>query len=192
MMGRNFSPYVLLVILAAFLFGASPAQAHDTVIDISPEDGAQVDSAPAEVVLTFSGAPLDVSPQAILQKDGEIIETEPVTLDGFDVILPLPELDAGDYTVVYSIVSSDGHRIDGTTSFAVASGAEETQGSTPDETNIDSQAPTATATSDDQATDSSESDGADDGVVSGIRWAGILIVTLGIAVIISRSLRNRR
>ncbi|WP_164519922.1 copper resistance CopC family protein [Flaviflexus salsibiostraticola] len=201
MLGRNFSPVMLLVLVAGFLFGAAPAQAHDTLIAVSPEDGSQVNSSPAEVVLTFSGVPLDVSPQAILQRDGETIDTEPVTIDGFDVILPLPKLEGGDYTVIYSIVSSDGHRIDGTTSFSVAGGGGQSgsTGAAPDETGAP--APAETTAEDEPATDSDGTDtdstegeesGTDDGVVSGIRWAGILVVTLGIAVIISRSLRNRK
>ena len=191
---------MLLVLVAGFLFGAAPAQAHDTLIAVSPEDGSQVNSSPTEAVLTFSGVPLDVSPQALLQRDGETIDTEPVTIDGFDVILPLPKLEGGDYTVIYSIVSSDGHRIDGTTSFSVAGGGGQTgsTGAAPDETSDGATVPAEaesveTVMDDEPATDTDGPDsGTDDGVVSSIRWAGILVVTLGIAVIISRSLRNRK
>ena len=208
MLRRNSSPLFALVLLAGLLFGTAPVHAHDTLISVTPEDGSSVEVAPDQAVLTFSGIPLDVSPQAILQKDGETIETEPVSLDAYDLILPLPELEAGSYSIIFSIVSSDGHRIDGTTSFDVTIGA----AAEPDaEGTADEPAePDATATEDENTNDDpvSEEAASDDrgetdveepvaaesddaGAATWIRWAGIIIVLLGGIVIISRMRRSR-
>lgn len=191
MLRRNSSPLFVLALLAGLIFGTAPAQAHDTLVSVTPEDGGQVETAPAEAVLTFSGVPLDVSPQAVLQKDGETIETEPVSLDGYDLIVPLPKLEAGDYEIVYSVVSSDGHRIDGTTSFTVTQGVggEEPSEAAADEApDAPTEEATPTAVDDPVVAEDTESG---DGAVTWIRWAGIIIVVLGIIALVSRAMRRR-
>lgn len=211
MLRRNSSPLFALVLLAGLLFGAAPVHAHDSLISVTPEDGSSVEIAPDQAVLTFSGILLDVSPQAILQKDGETIETEPVSLDAYDLILPLPELEAGAYSIIFSIVSSDGHRIDGTTSFDVTVGAAaepDAEGTAdgPVSAELDATAAEDEITSDDPASEepapddvdetdveepaAAESDGGGD-AATWIRWAGVIIVLLGGIVIISRMRRSR-
>lgn len=198
MLRRNSSPLFALVLLAGLLFGTAPVHAHDSLISVTPEDGSSVEMAPDQAVLTFSGIPLDVSPQAILQKDGETIETEPVSLDAYDLILPLPELEAGAYSIIFSIVSSDGHRIDGTTSFDVTVGAASEPGAeeAPDEPAAAEPDASEEPTSDDvveadaEGPAAAESDDADS-AATWIRWAGIIIVLLGGIVIILRMRRNR-
>lgn len=211
MLRRNSSPLFALVLLAGLLFGTAPVHAHDSLISVTPEDGSSVEMAPDQAVLTFSGIPLDVSPQAILQKDGEMIETEPVSLDAYDVILPLPELEAGTYSIIFSIVSSDGHRIDGTTSFDVTIGAaaepdaegtaDEPASAEPDATAAEDEIASDGPVSEEPANDdrgetdveapaAAESDDAD-GAATWIRWAGVIIVLLGGIVIISRMRRSR-
>lgn len=190
MLRRNFSPLFLILALAGFFLGTAPVQAHDVLIGSTPEDGAELDQAPAEAVLTFSAAPLDVSPQAVLQRDGETIETEPVALSGNDVILPLPELEAGSYTIIYSVVSSDGHRIDGTTSFSVTIGAQTAEETTSEAATTEA-SPSEAETTAPAPAETVETSDSEDSAVGWIRWAGIIIVVLGGFVIVSRMLRNR-
>ncbi|WP_420113145.1 copper resistance CopC family protein, partial [Pseudactinotalea sp.] len=46
--------------LAALALLASPAHAHDQLVASSPTDGEHLDTAPAEVRLSFNGEPLEV------------------------------------------------------------------------------------------------------------------------------------
>jgi len=194
MLRRNSSPLFVIVLLAGLLFGTAPVHAHDTLVSVTPDNGGTVEEAPDQAILTFSGILIDVSPQAILQKDGETIETEPISLDGHDVIVPLPELEAGDYTIVYSVVSSDGHRIDGTTSFNVAVGtspdAEPDETSTTDEPTEPQAEETTAEPTDDATVDTAETADDSGSATTWIRWGGIIIVVLGVAVIIAR-IRSR-
>lgn len=204
MLRRNSPLLFLVTLLAGLLLATTPVQAHDTLVSVTPEDGAEVEVAPDQAVLTFSGEPVSVSPQAILQKDGEPVEIDPVTIDGYDLVVPLPELDAGSYTIIFSVVSSDGHRIDGTTAFDVTAGIAGGQSGS-DEASDESTAGEATVSpepegngdsgDDSAATDSSDaSDVAESesgGAATWIRWAGIVIVVLGGIAIISRIRRNR-
>ncbi|WP_043502314.1 copper resistance CopC family protein [Georgenia sp. SUBG003] len=114
----------VLALLAVVL--APPAHAHDVLTGSQPVDGAQLDAAPAEIVLTFNNELLDTA-QAVVVTDASgatVAEGEP-TIAGTDATFPLPALDAGAYTAAWSVVSSDGHRIDGELGFAVAGAAEE-------------------------------------------------------------------
>jgi copper resistance protein C len=114
----------VLTLLAVVL--APPAHAHDVLIGSEPADGAQLDAAPAEIVLTFNNELLD-SAQAVVVSDaaGATVAEGAPTVQGKDATFPLPALDAGEYTAAWSVVSSDGHRIDGELGFAVAGGAAE-------------------------------------------------------------------
>jgi methionine-rich copper-binding protein CopC len=124
---RRLALVPLLAVLALIsVVLAPPAHAHDVLISSEPADGAQLGSAPSEIVLTFNNELLD-SAQAVIVTDGSgatVAEGAP-TVQGKDATFPLPALGAGEYTAEWSVVSSDGHRIDGRLGFAVAGGAAE-------------------------------------------------------------------
>ncbi|MDO5723560.1 MAG: copper resistance protein CopC [Flaviflexus sp.] len=163
---------------------AGPALAHDSLVGSDPSEGEVVEEAPDRAVLTFSGRLIDIAPQTILSRDGEQVDTAPAQIDGYDLITDLPELAGGDYRLAYSVVSSDGHRIEGAVDFTVA-GADTT--------------PTRTSPPGDDATDSAAGEGPDSSAtadgqstsVTIIRWTGIIVVILGVSVIITRYLRRR-
>ena len=228
MLRRNSAPALIVALLGFLFFGISPASAHDTLISVDPEDGGQVETAPEEAVLTFSGNLMDISPQAVVRQGDTTLESGEVSIHGTDLIVPLPQLDAGDYEIVYSVVSSDGHRIDGLTTFTVTTGTGGGTDGSPGDTEEDEQPvadPDGQETDDpdtpvnndetatdadepatDEATDDAQSDDRGSDATTGeeeqadedsgsattwIRWGGIIVVVLGLAVIVSRYLRNR-
>jgi methionine-rich copper-binding protein CopC len=114
-------------LLAALLVGllalvATPAQAHDVLLSSSPAADETVSERPGQIVLTFNNDLLD-STQAVIVADGagqKVAEGAP-TIAGPTATFALPTpLGDGAYRVTWSVVSSDGHRIDGAYGFTVA------------------------------------------------------------------------
>ena len=109
---------------AALLWAPSPALAHDVLIDSDPEDGATLESVPEEVVLTFNNPPMEGgggNAIVVTGPDGETsYEDGELTFDGTEVSVDLLLLDeAGEYSLAYQVVSSDGHPIQDTLTFSV-------------------------------------------------------------------------
>lgn len=178
----------LFLLAPAVLLTVGPAVAHDSLIDSDPGEGEVVEEVPDSAVLTFSGQLIDIAPQTILSRDGEQIETAPAVIDGYELITELPELTGGDYRLAYSVVSSDGHRIEGAVDFTVAGEAPSASTDTTTEGGGD-QAGSETG-SETGETPSDEPDNATS--VTIIRWTGIIVVILGVSVIITRFIRKRR
>lgn len=121
-MRRTRTALVGLALAAVAVVGfAAPASAHDELIGSSPAANEQLESAPAEVVLTYNASILpDGAAVAVVDADGTewaagepVIETNTLT---FPLKADMPE--AG-YLVEWRVVSSDGHPISGTIPFAV-------------------------------------------------------------------------
>lgn len=126
---------VLLTLLAV------PAVAHTELVTAAPADGAQVDEALDDVILTFDHAVSDVTaelrgpdgqavaaelvqvgptrlpePHEELQlTDGEWVET--VNETGYAAQLRIPEVQVGTQTLVYTAVAEDGHPVEGELSY---------------------------------------------------------------------------
>lgn len=111
----------LLGSLALATATAPAALAHDTLIGSSPEDGDKLDTAPEEVELTFSGDVGEGSNAIVVTgPDGENHEEGGVRIDGPDASVGLQDLPAaGEYTVAYRIISSDGHALEDEIAFSV-------------------------------------------------------------------------
>jgi MYXO-CTERM domain-containing protein len=107
---------------------AAPALAHDQLISSTPEDGAVLDTAPERIVLTYSAGPMDMGSQLqVTDSTGDSITAGDLQINGTQVIQPLTATGAEDetYQVVWRVVSSDGHPIEGTFSYQVGDGATE-------------------------------------------------------------------
>lgn len=103
------------------------ASAHDTLISSSPATGESLEQAPEALELTYSDEVLNLSPVVRLTTSaGEEIFTETPTVSGSKATIDLPPLPADDYQVLWRVVSSDGHPIEGTVDFTVTVGAETT------------------------------------------------------------------
>ena len=111
----------LVVVLGT---GNSPADAHALPVSSEPGDGAQLESAPNEVVISFTEPPeLSVSRVDVFDADGE---THPVgdlaaaPGDDRSLVIPVESLPEGAYTVSWRVVSKvDGHPTAGAFSFGI-------------------------------------------------------------------------
>lgn len=103
-------------LLAALLALGAPAQAHDTLLESDPADGATLETSPEAITLTFSADILEVSPLVrITDENGEQLAEITPSVDGPVATATLEEpLPAGTSTVQWRVVSSDGHPIEGT------------------------------------------------------------------------------
>ncbi len=125
----------VLAALGAYLLGtASPAAAHAALTGSSPASGAVVDSAPAEVTLTFSeGVQLSDDALRVLDPSGERADTGELRDrgDGSTVRYGTPLRDGlpdGTYTVAWQAVSADSHPISGAFTFSIGAPSETSVG----------------------------------------------------------------
>ncbi|GAA3978558.1 copper resistance protein CopC [Thermobifida alba] len=111
----------LLLALALSVGLAPAAQAHNTLVSSSPEDGATLDAPPEEVVLTFNANVMEggngivvTGPDGTDHADGEVV------IDGVTASVGLtPLTQPGEYTVEYRIISADGHPLSDSLSFTL-------------------------------------------------------------------------
>ncbi|MGC5627673.1 copper resistance CopC family protein [Georgenia sp. Z1344] len=145
---------------------ATPALAHDTLVESDPADGATLTEAPEEAVLTFSADLTSSGAVAVLQgPGGEEIELEEPEYDGRDAVWELPEVEAGEQVLVWSVISSDGHRIEGELPFTVETsgdGAADGDGADDDAADDADDTDGAAGSSDDDAGEDGADDDADD------------------------------
>jgi len=116
----------LVAALALFLV-ASPlsAYAHAELVETVPAQEEAIAVAPEELRLTFSeGVELAFTKVTIAGEDETEIATGDLSLtpeDNKTVIVPIEgELTSGTYTVDWSVVSADGHKIEGSYSMEIA------------------------------------------------------------------------
>ena len=106
---------------------AAPAAAHDELAAVSPEPGAVLETAPEAVELSFTGEILDMGHEVLVtDSEGRSVGQGPLELEDTRVVQPLEDTGAEDetYRVVWRVVSSDGHPIEGTFTYEVGEGSE--------------------------------------------------------------------
>jgi copper resistance protein C len=108
-----------LALVGAFALAtvaAGPAAAHNTVVATSPAEDAVVTEQPGIVSLTTSDDLIDIGGSTVIQvvgPDGRHFETSCATVEGPVAEVPAELGAAGEYTVVWQVVSADGHPIGG-------------------------------------------------------------------------------
>ncbi|MFT4469287.1 copper resistance protein CopC [Arthrobacter sulfonylureivorans] len=112
----------MLLWLALALAMARPAAAHDELIGSTPENGAVLDTPPAEITLSFSANVMDIGATTqVLDTEGTDWAAGAPVLSGSKVSIPLQDgMPDGDYQLGWRVVSSDGHPIEGNLKFSVA------------------------------------------------------------------------
>ena len=111
----------ILGLVGISLLGA-PAQAHDQLISSDPKDGATLDKQPEWIELTFSGDIQEIGSEVqVKNADGKDVSAGEITVEGRKLSSALPDdLAAGKYTIVYRVVSQDGHPISDELTFTIA------------------------------------------------------------------------
>lgn len=127
------------VIGVLILGSAAPASAHDELVGSDPAAGEVLQSLPDSVELTFSGELMALG--AIVEvrdADGVDHAAGDPEIDGTVVTVPVdPAGGDGSYSVVWRVVSSDGHPISGSVPFVVGAPSPErpaTPSATPEPT----------------------------------------------------------
>ncbi len=120
---------VLMLALAAGLHSA-PVLAHAMLVKAEPPRRAQLTQPPAQVRLWFNEeVEKDYASLAVIhadKTDKAVSEAKPqVTADDpKSIVLPLPQLSPGKYTVKFRVLSVDGHVVDSSYDFTVKSKAQ--------------------------------------------------------------------
>lgn len=107
------------LILALF---ASPAQAHDLLVDISPAPGEVVSSSSFEAILTFDNPLLVIESQTNAELSIKLVGSEdwqnqPIVINDRTLTAQIGLVDPGSYDLRWKVVSSDGHPINGESNF---------------------------------------------------------------------------
>ena len=188
----------LLVAFAMLLVPASPAHAHDELIGSSPSADSTVEGVPAQLTLTFSGAiaaDAGASEVAVTDAAGtSLIDGAPTAQDNV-LTQPLTGEASGEITVLWKVVSSDGHPISGQFTFTATSAP------TPTPTTTGTPTPTPTGTSEptqEPSATPSATVPADSGTTGSDVWPwvliGIVVIALGGGVaylLVSRARREK-
>ncbi|MFJ2948741.1 copper resistance CopC/CopD family protein [Streptomyces sp. NPDC087226] len=120
---------LLLAVTGALLAGAAPASAHAALTGSDPGQGAVVDTAPAQISLTFSEqiAVSDDAVRVLDPKGKRIDKGEPANPSGTTyTVRLLSGLPDGTYTVAYQVVSADSHPVAGAFTFSIGAPSETT------------------------------------------------------------------
>lgn len=197
---RSAAPLALAVtLLAAFLVLFSPlsASAHDALVSSSPAADESVETVPTELTLTFSAKLIDgegSTEVVVLDPEENSVTDGPATVNGAVVTQPLQGSGpAGEYHVIWKVVSSDGHPTSGEYTFTVTVGDDAAPTDEPTASPT-AAAPTTQQSATPQATTTpaSEDSGSSSGASAWI-WAlsigGILVIA---ALMLWYSTRTRK
>jgi copper transport protein len=113
-------PFAVLV----FLVLPAAARAHASLVRTEPRDRAVLSAAPDSVRFVFDDDVRLVSGvKAIRNGGGSVLAGKPRIAGGRVLVVPLRSgLHDGDYTVLWRVISDDGHRLAGVISFGVGAG----------------------------------------------------------------------
>jgi copper resistance protein C len=118
-----------LVVAMAVSLQSTPALAHAMLVKAEPARRASLTVTPTQVRLWFNEeVEKDYASLTVLNADkAAVTEVKPHTApdDPKAIVLPLPELASGKYTVKFRVLSVDGHVVDSSYDFTVKSKAQE-------------------------------------------------------------------
>ena len=138
-----------LLLTTAGLLVASPASAHDELTSTDPAADTSVETLPEQLTLTFSGE-LAADPGAtelqVTDAEGTSLADGEPLVAGTVVTQPLAGAASGPITVLWKVVSSDGHPISGEFGFTVTAPPTPTPTPTPTASATPSDTPTAEPT----------------------------------------------
>ena len=192
---------LILAILFTLSWPAA-AMAHSQMESSVPEDGATVTEPLEEVSLTFSAGIEEGSTLTLTGAEGEIGFAE-IIIEGVQMTGTLAEpLPDGEWTLLWNVISEDGHPIDGELTFEAAAGitadssAEEE--AVPEETTADEEeAEPGTADEGEQIAEQSPAEEANDTDQpeegsSIFLTVGLLVAVIILLGLILRALRKKK
>ena len=119
---QKFFPILFLTALALLLC-ANGALAHSKLKESKPASHEELNKAPSNVVLIFSKAiETAFSKVRVFDGDGKQVDNGKITVSGEKnhiLQVGLSPVGVGDYTVKYSAVAKDGHKVKGEYTFHV-------------------------------------------------------------------------
>ena len=117
--GRLARCLLTLATAALLMVPAAAAQAHDVLEATDPANGSTVRTVPAKIGLTFDHTPIAIgSVVRVEDATGTDQADGPVTIvDNHVTQAVKTDAPEGKYTVIWRVVSSDGHPIEGTFTF---------------------------------------------------------------------------
>jgi methionine-rich copper-binding protein CopC len=181
-----------LLLTAGGLIVASPANAHDELASTDPSADSTVDALPEQLTLVFSGE-LATDPGAtelqVTDAAGTSLADGDPVVEGTNVTQTLAGAASGAITVLWKVVSSDGHPISGEFGFTVTAPPTPTPTSTPTASATPIETPTAEPTPTPTETPVPAAD-----ENSALPWVigGLLLAAVGGAVIYLLASRARR
>ena len=115
---------LMLALGFALLAPVSTASAHDVLTGTNPKDGQTLETMPDVIDLGFSNMPLAIGTKILVEDaGGKDWAAGPVKIVDNVVSQAIsPDAPGGDYSVLWRVVSSDGHPIEGTFGFTAKSG----------------------------------------------------------------------
>src|SRR4051794_16940778 len=113
---------ILAACLAAAAFAAPAALAHARLLHTAPGDRNVLVHAPKEVRLRFDEPVRVLGGMKAVRNFGPSILAGKPHAQGRDVVLPLKRIGDGDYTVLWRVLSDDGHVETGVLAFGVGGG----------------------------------------------------------------------
>ncbi len=117
------------VITTALLLGISAqAWAHTALTSSNPAEGASLEAAPKTIEMSFT-EDVKLLRVVLTQEENEIdIDFKPITAAAASFSVQVPELSIGTYSVSWTVLGEDSHRVNGSFSFGVGTAAEEHAG----------------------------------------------------------------
>jgi copper transport protein len=114
---------LVLAVAAVALFLPAAAFAHARLVTTKPGNSAALSTGPGRVTVTFD-SPIHVGPgnKVVRNGGGSVLAGTPETQGNTLVLLLQAPLAKGDYSVLWSVVSDDGHPEEGVLSFSVGTG----------------------------------------------------------------------
>ena len=114
---------VSAVVVIVMSFHVTPVQAHAQLVKTEPARRAVLDKAPTEVRLWFSEeiegfyttlSVLDADKTPVTEAKPHVVSDDPKL-----IVLPLPELPDGKYSVKFRVLSVDGHIVESSFNYTV-------------------------------------------------------------------------
>jgi len=120
---KRIAAHFALLVMLSSIFPTNLAMAHATLVKSDPPRRASLSTPPKQIQLWFnekieasyaSVTVIDKDKKPITENNPEVVAEDPKS-----VVLSLPEIDSGRYTVQYRVMSVDGHVIESSYDFNV-------------------------------------------------------------------------